>query len=523
LGGVQTMTIELSGHLGDPGTPLPHYWSRCVGAGRANEGLRAAWQEQLRTAVAGCGFRYVRFHGLFHDDMFVLRDGTYNFQYVNDLFDRLLDAGIRPFVELGFAPGELASRQATMFWWGAHGSPPNDYPAWADLVGATVRNWVARYGIDEVRQWYFEVWNEPNLYPFFTGTRTQYFELYKTTARAVKQVDPLLPVGGPATSNFVPDGRFDGELEDKSLHTTVTAEDLDALAWHPVWVDAFLDYCQREDLPVDFVSCHPYPTDWALDSHGQGGHYTRGVDATRTDLTTLRGIVDHGPFPAAEIHLTEWSSTPSPRDHTHDHLPAATFIAKTVLDSAGLVDSLSYWTFTDVFEESGAGETSFHGGFGLINYQGIAKPSFHAYRFLNALGDELLTRTPNGVVTRRAGKLAALAYHYPPEMPLSVPLSSPGRQLAEQTLGLGVPQPLEIELTGLAPGAPVTIETLGIGHGDPVTAWQRMGSPEPLSRQDIAALRAQAPSAETGHADEHGIFRLSRTIQPWNLVLVAER
>ncbi len=298
------------------GIALPHFWNVCVGAGRANEGLRAGWREHLKLSVGKCGFQYLRFHGLFHDDMFVYReaeDGTpvYNWQYIDDLFDFMLDTGIRPFVELGFCPKDLATETGTTMWWQGHGSPPNDYGKWCDLVEAFVRHCIARYGLEEVRQWYFEVWNEPNLGPFFRGTRTQYFELYKVTAETIKAIDPELPVGGPATSNFVPDARFDGEEEDTSKQTTFDVDDLDALDWKGVWVEEFLAFCAKEKLPVDFISTHPYPTDFALDGHGEVRGRSRGVDSTRQDLTWLRRVVDNSSYPDAEIHLTEWSSSPS--------------------------------------------------------------------------------------------------------------------------------------------------------------------------------------------------------------------
>jgi len=501
-----------------------------VGAGRANEGLRADWQEQLQTAVRDCGFRYLRFHGLFHDDMFVYRerDGVvfHNFQYVDILFDRMLELGIRPFVEFGFCPGDLATERGTVFWWKANGSPPKDYGKWAELVRATVLHWIERYGSQEVRSWYFEVWNEPNLDPFFRGTKSQYFELYKVTARVVKEIDANLRVGGPATSNFVPDARFEGEKEDLSCHRTVLeASDLDALDWRPVWLEEFLAFCQRERLPVDFVSCHPYPTDWALDAHGQSRKSTRGVQATPRDLALVRKIVDGSPFPNAEIHLTEWSSSASPRDFTHDFLQAATYIVKANLDSIGLVDSLSYWTFTDVFEEGGAGDTIFHGGFGMINLQGIVKPVFHAYRFLHALGDELLAREAAGVVTRsrETGRTTALAWHYPPEMPLSVPSSFDSRDKAYETLALGKPEALRIELAGLRPGAPLLVETLDRSHGNAMAAWEAMGKPT-LAREQTKLLRqaAEATRKEILAADASGRFALERRIEPWSVVLVKE-
>jgi xylan 1,4-beta-xylosidase len=439
----------------------------------------------------------------------------------------MLAAGIRPFVEFGFCPSELATVKGTIFWWKANGSPPNDYPAWGQLIDHTVRHWVERYGIEEVRQWYFEVWNEPNLHVFFKGTRTQYFELYRITAQTIKAIDPALRVGGPATSNFVPDARFSGDLEDPTCHAVVTkAKDLDSLDWRPAWVEDFLAWCAREKLPVDFVSTHPYPTDWALDDLGTGANYTRSVDSTRRDLTLLRQIINASAYPQAQIHLTEWSSSPSPRDFTHDYPQAATFIIKANLESIGLVDSLSYWTFTDVFEESGAGPTPLHGGFGMINYQGIPKPSFHAYRLLNTLGDELLKTAPGGVVTRHrsSGKIAALVYHYPAEVPQAVPTSGGTRDLADATMAQGTPENMTLELTGLAPHAPLLIETLGVGHGDVLSAWRALGEPTHFTTKITANLLAQAHATgkETLTADAQGRCTLQRTLAPWTVLSVRE-
>ncbi|WP_217574377.1 beta-xylosidase [Streptomyces sp. GbtcB7] len=526
------MTISLHADAHATGTELTHFWSACVGAGRAAEGLRAGWQEHLRLVRDAAGFRYVRFHGLFHDDMFVYRKGAdgqpiLNFQYVDDVFDRMLQAGVRPFVELGFSPGDLAREKATTFWWGAHGSPPTDLGQWAELITAIAEHWVHRYGLDEVRSWYFEVWNEPNLNPFFRGARSEYFDLYAVSVTALKAIDAQLRVGGPATSNFVPDGRFAGEHEDTSQHAVVAeAKDLDSLDWQPVWVADFLEFCHSRSLPVDFVSCHPYPTDWALDGHGNTQQHTRASDATTRDLRTLRALVDASPYPDAEIHLTEWNSSPSPRDHTHDHLQAATFVVKANLESIGLTESLCYWAFTDVFEEGGAGDTVFHGGFGMITYQGVPKPSFHAYRMLNQLGDELLIQTEGAAVTRHraSGSLSALAYHYPAEVTQAPPGSFDGRSVAQDVLATGSPRRLRIELTGLSPRSSVTIETLDAEQGNAIAAWHAMGAPEPPTREQTVLLRkaGHAVGQRVQLADDEGRFLFDEEIPSWSVVLIRQ-
>ncbi|MFJ4413366.1 beta-xylosidase [Streptomyces sp. NPDC088925] len=523
--------ISVSGHASAAATPLPHYWSRVVGAGRANEGLRADWQRQLTEAKREAGFEYIRFHGLFHDDMFVYterEDGTpvYNFQYVDALFDFLLDLGVRPFVEFGFSPSALARETNTVFWWRANGAPPVDQGKWGELITRVTEHWIARYGAEEVRTWYFEVWNEANLWGFFHGTRSEYFELYRTTARAVKAVDPALRVGGPATSNFVPDARFDGESENVDARVVVGDEDIDTYDWRPVWFDSFLAYCAEEGLPVDFVSTHPYPTDWALDEHGQGQKLTRGKDATPVDLALLRDLVAKSAYPDAEIHLTEWSSSSSPRDHTHDTLPAATYVTRSILHSLDTVHSLSYWTFTDVFEEGGAGDELFHGGFGMITLPGIPKPTFHAYRMLHRLGDELLGRGEDHVLTREAasGRLTALAYHYPVEEPRSVPASFDSRDLAEATEAKGTPRTLAIELEGVAPGAPFQVEILDSAHGNAIGAWRALGSPEAPTREQLAHIDrlARATDVRTVRAGADGVLRYEVTLAPWSLALVQQ-
>ena len=323
-------------------TDLRHVWNACVGAGRANEALRADWQAHFREAVDVLGARFVRFHGVFHDDMFVYRvaDGggfgpptplpepVYTFAYVDKVFDAVLATGARPFVELGFLPRELATQTETVFWWKAHCSPPQDMWRWVELVTTTVRHWIERYGIDEVRRWRFEVWNEPNLVPhFWTGTRTQYFELYEATARALKDIDAGLRVGGPSTSVFVPDARYAGETQDRSAEVaTAEATDPDALDWQPVWIHEFVDWCATRDVPVDFLSTHLYPTDYAFGADGAGATHPA---ARRCDLRRPgRDARDHrrGPVPgrrAAHLRVVELAVQPRPdarhalRRHLH--------------------------------------------------------------------------------------------------------------------------------------------------------------------------------------------------------------
>ncbi|HSY72352.1 MAG TPA: hypothetical protein VK798_08905 [Alloacidobacterium sp.] len=521
--------IHLTANAKGSSKPLIHFWSKVVGAGRANEGLRSTWQEELEMGRKYDGFQYVRFHGIFQDDMFVYREDEhgnpiYNFQYVDDLYDRMLAKGVRPFVELSFSPEPLSPVHNTTFWWRADGSPPSDYTKWGNLVQAFVKHCIDRYGIDEVRQWYFEVWNEPNLYQSFFrgGSQEKYFELYKITAQTIKTIDSQLRIGGPATSNF----NMDGDAIKKAQATGKPFDPL-SIPWRPVWIEDFLRYCHDNNLPVDFVSTHPYPQDFAIDEPGRpkGKGFRRSIDSTRDDLHTMRKMIDASPYPKAEIHLTEWNSSPSPVDHSHDSLAAATFVAKTNLESIGLVDSLSYWTFTDVFEENRKTDSIFHGGFGLINYQEIPKPAFHAYRFMNELGDELLAQTPGGVVSRdsKTGYITAVFYNYPPEIKVSLPVSDT-LAAADQIDNSGSARDLAFNVDHLPANASFLIETLDKEHGDAVAAWEAMGEPEPPNREQTAALEKLASDTKKQivRADEEGRLHVNLKLAAWSVVLVKQ-
>lgn len=519
-----------------PGTVYKHFWNTCVGAGRAFEGLRADWQEQLARAVEDCGSRYIRFHGLLCDemDLFHREDGnvSYHYAYIDMLFDKLLQIGIRPFVELGFMPEDLASGCDTQFWWKGNVTPPKDYNLWAQMLSALVSHWLERYGEAEVSNWYFEIWNEPNLHAFWTGTKSQYFHLYEVSVKAIKAVCPSLRVGGPATSNFVPDERFDGETEDFGKHKTHLTDDLQTLDWKGVWMQDFLNFCSDRKLPLDFISTHPYPTDFALDGQQAAMDSpvlkgrSRYSGSTKDDLLWIRNLLATRNYPNVEVHLTEWSSSPTSRDYSHDYLPAATYIIKSNLECIGLTDSLSYWVFTDIFEEEDPGPEAFHGGFGLLTTHGIRKPSYHAYRFLNQLGHELLQQTSHYTLTKdEAGRLKGIFYHYPEEMKAAVPIATyPAHEKAEEIQAVGTPFSLQLLLTGNRPYTRFSLETLDAVHGNVTTLWKEYGYPQNLTREQQQSLSEYAGTLAKKElqADGDGTLHLDLTLSPWSIHFLSE-
>lgn len=509
------------------GRMIAHTWSTCVGAGRAGEGLRSQWREQLKTAVKECGFKYIRFHGLLAEDMFPvnIKNGRvqYNWYYIDEVYDYLYEVGIRPIVELGFMPSDFASGTDTCFWWKGNITPPKDDELWRQMIYELTLHFVERYGLEEVLYWYFEVWNEPNLGGFWSGSKSEYFHLYKISVEAIKSVHKDLKVGGPATSNFVPDDRFDSEVEDVSKHKTHSIEDIDQLDWRGVWIEDFLDYCSDNGLPIDFISTHPYPTDFALDSQKCGKSRSRKIDAVYEDISWLQNVISESDYKDAEIHLSEWSSSPSSRDYSHDCLAEAAYIIKTNLRCSGMIDSLSYWVFTDVFEEGGGGPEPFHGGFGLINMHGIKKPSYYAYKMLNALGNQELGRDENYIVTKdQGGQVKVLLYHYPEEMIKTIPIVYYGDVTPiDEVLNMGSTNRVEFNLENLQSNTKFNLELLG-SHNNPFAIWREMGMPNNLRKEQEKELKRLKLDKRSFYADEYGTLNFTLDLKPWEVAFLEE-
>jgi xylan 1,4-beta-xylosidase len=446
--------------------PLNTMFNECVGAGRANEGLRADWQQQLAYVKKECGFRYIRFHGLLTDDMGVYREDRngkpeYNYMYVDALFDYLLSISIKPFVELGFMPNALVSGKETIFWWKGNVTPPKDHDKWAALIKNIVQHWTDRYGEEEVKTWYFEVWNEPNLKPgFWTGTMEDYFKLYKYSVQAVKSVNTAYKVGGPGTAGAA-------------------------------WETEMIDFCVKNNLPIDFISTHSYGVNQGyLDEFGISGTILAPQEfAVSGDVLQSRKEIADSPKPNLELHYTEWSASYTPADPIHDSYHEAAYVLQKLKQVGNAAQSMSYWVFTDIFEESAPRFTPFHGGFGMLNTQGINKSVFYAYQFLNKLGKTELVNDDkmSWACKDEKGNIQVLAYDFTH--------THPGDSVNNQVYYIrDLPSndkgKLKVNITGV-PDGNYSLEIYKVGYrcNDAYTTYYDLGRPNQLTKQQVEQIK----------------------------------
>ena len=480
--------------------PLDTTFKQCVGAGRANEGLRADWQRQLAYVHKECGFTYIRMHGIFCDDMGVYREDKqgrpeYNWQYIDELYDYLHSIGMKPFVELSFTPGAMASGRQTIFWWRGNVTQPRDPGKWEGLIRAFVAHLKERYGDDEVRTWYFEVWNEPNLSGFFAGTQQDYFNLYAVTARAIKSVSADYKVGGPATAGCA-------------------------------WVPEFIHFCDTNHTPVDFISTHTYGVESGfLDEHGDTGTVlSQNPNSIFGEVRQVRQQIAESAMPQMELHFTEWSTSYTPSDPVHDSYHSAAYILDKLKKCGDAAQSMSYWTFTDIFEEAGPRWEAFHGGFGLINYEDINKPSFYAYQFLNRLGPtELKNSDPSSwICADKSGGVQALVWDFTN--------THPGKNVHNQVfykqdLPSRPKNKVTLNLSHLSSGK-YTLEIYKVGYrvNDAYDTYRDLGSPAQLTKAQVAEIKIKNNGAPLSNATvtvgKDGVFQQEFDLRENDVVLL---
>jgi len=456
-----------------------HYWEHTAGSGNARLALRADWQKQLTRCHTELGFRHVRFHALLSNSLGTLvREENkliYSFFNTDRIMDFLLSIGMRPFIELSFMPEALASGSQTVFHYRGNVTQPADYGQWGTLIRKLARHWVERYGVAEVRQWFFEVWNEPNLSSFWKGSQQDYFRLYRTSALALKRVDAALRVGGPATADNQ-------------------------------WVTPFLNYCRRHRVPVDFVTTHHYPTDAfgkaSTDTVTQLQHFQR--EAMKKKTAGVRR--EAGSLP---LYYTEWNCSSNPRDPLHDEPFAAAFATRMIMDADGLMEGYSFWTFSDIFEENYFPSVPYHGGFGLLNLYGVPKPVYRAFQLLHRLGEKRLdvegrhSTVDVWVVTKEGGATILMTN-------LAMPRHAIQTELVEIMLA-GAPLPRRSWM-----------ERIDNEHANPRRDWGAMGKPEYLSPRDVERLEnaSRVGKEEIPWRREGGAVYFSAELPPQSLAAI---
>ena len=488
LGGSPALAAPASGgaqvlvDLTQPTSPFPHSWERAVGGDWAKQALRRDYQDQLFACHDELGIESLRFHGVLNTSMSTyfptvngrprnpaFSDNDYSFFNVCQIYDALVDRGMHPYVELSSMPASLQSAAPpfNIFLYDFNQMEPSDYALWGKVVGDFARHMVDRYGLSEVRRWPFEVWNEPNLFVFFSGDQQAYFKLYQHAAEAIKSVDASLQVGGPATSA--------GQISFGPPRSPGVQ-----------YYREFMQWATANHVPVDFGSAHGYETDTGAGPEGPASFFKQN----RADTPA-----------GTPLYISETNASANLGDTLLDQSAAAASFLRTIIESTGIADALSYWAFSDIFEEEGQGDKPFYGGFGLQTIHGVKKPAYRLLQILHELGERRVPMALSGlpatvggvaVTGSERGGVDILFYNH-----------------ALATGDGSAPKPAQpatftVTVSGLPAGSQARIRLIDADHANPYREWAEMGSPQYPTRQQLREIAA-ASELENRHLQmEHG-------------------
>lgn len=460
-------------------TTLLHTWRTIIGVGRAKELLYHNVQSMLRQLQEDIGFRYIRFHGIFSDDMLVCRmekDGSLRFSFaqVDEALDFILSIGLKPVIQFSFMPSAIAQNpEHTIFASPFTISPPRNMNDWNLLVSHFLYHIQSRYGQEEIRTWLYTPWNEPDTSPEMFGfDKAEYFyELYENTYRTVKAFDSQLILGSPSLFPLTP-----ASYE---------------------WMEQYLAFTKAHDCPPEFINVHYYSDNFHQippeeSTFATPSTYNEDPYHFSKFITRLQCFLDTKELGHLPLYISEWNLTVSHRSLINDTCFKGCYLAKNYTENYDRVGAIGYWCLTDFLEEYQAADQLFHGGLGLFTSNGIKKPPYYAMQFLSQLGDTLIDSGEGYFITKKGRQVIALFYNYQHYNPLFV----------EEGLGLSLtnrngvfpnPRHLEIDLTltSLESGHYRVRETiLNQNHGSCFDSWTSMGAPE-LSRTDVDWLRQE--------------------------------
>ncbi len=500
-------------------TPTDYSWQFGIGNDHAFQFHRKDVCEYAKLAHDELGIKYIRFHGILDDDMLCFQrlwDYRYfrgifhckniheiNFKQVADVYDNVLSCGMKPFVEISFMPSALAKGKKTGIRYLNNITKPKNLSKWADFIKLFITFLLDRYGKEEVESWYFEIWNEPDLSIFFKGKQNDYFKLYEATVRAIKSIDDKMRVGGPSSSACL-------------------------------WIEDFKEYCDKKSLPYDFISTHHYPGDAFGNTFGAKDAFKmlkiarnsakNDVDLSDTltemffhpevyktwDKGVLKKLDEKLYKQAGEkpLFVTEWNSMAVFASPVHDSKFSSAFIIKTCMDLDNKFNGYMFWCLSDVYEEQFMLGKPFHGGFGLINNNGIPKPSFYAFKILSKLYDKrLLIKDKN-------------------ENEIEYALFTNGDDLQiliwnqDQDFYKREKYPLELSIDYEASSA--SIEFINDDKCNPKKEWEKLGKPSLLNKKQVEEIKEKSKlkEEEIEYSSENGMTSLKLVLTTNDVALI---
>lgn len=359
-------------------------WDKIINMGNIDSLLNYDVQNQLLMMQKEIGFTYVRIYNIFMQDMYdekISGDNKYNFSRIDRGLDFLVEHQLKPYIELAFKPTDVNYTINSSVGERYNEIIFHDQDSYVEVMKEFASHIANRYGVDEIENWYFELWKDDRLN--MLDANGWYFECFEIGYRALKKISSKIKVGG---AGF-------------------------ALGYDKYQYSALIQNWKKREIKPDFISVYSYSY---LLLQQEGVYFgKRSLDNSfvKNQLELFKDVLKTEDFVPDELHITEWNFTISNRNCINDSCAQGAYIVKTCIESIGEADMMGYWHGSDLHTEYYDSGAVLYGDNGLLTRDGIKKPSFYAFHFLKFLKKGLLGKTENALLTTDGRGVYTIACH----------------------------------------------------------------------------------------------------------------
>lgn len=460
-------------------TMINRNYNKIINIGYANDLLESLLQEHIVLLRNDIKFEYARFWGIFNEDMNIENsNGEYNFYKIDKILDFIIGCGMKPFIDLMPKAKRISKNIVEFVEFENKSVKLKRSEEWGRLIHKFIVHCINKYGREEVENWYFDISRSENI-SICKNEKDKnllYCETFKIIYSRIKEIIPNAKVGGPG-GNFT-----------KSS----------ALEFFKEW--------RRFDIKPDFISLYIYPYTALVRSGTRVAQASSERDYLLNKLNKMNKVTKELGFSTHEIIISEWNSTVSDRNYINDSAWKASYIVKNVIDSVNKADKIGYRIASDVSSEYLDTNLLLQGGTGLISKNGIKKPAFYAFSFLEKMSTNLVDKGENYIITKNSNNSFSMICHNYKQFNNSYLLNSEENVSINQLEDIYEDEKnlnISFSIKNINKGRyRVKSFILNEKHGSILNEWIELGSDNHLRADEIDYLKSiTKPKLEIEHID----------------------
>lgn len=355
--------------------------SKAISIGDGYLLLQSEAQHQVEKIQKQTGVKYARIWNILSREYCFSEKEGYNFRRLDQVLDFLLDHHMKPYLEVGSKPSLFMYTPERSINTEKSKMDSYDFKTFSEITRELCVHLVNRYGVEELETWYFEYWNDPSLN--ITEPDGEYYQRFDLLYQTMKNYSEEISVGG---AGFI-----------------LGYETLVCKKIFPIW--------KAREIHPDFLSVCSFQYIALVEDGGRLGRKSIDSEYMLNQIEIMKNVMEETGFQIPEFHIDEWNFTISNRNVLNDSCEQGAYILKNCIEMNGAVDMMAYWHALDLYSDYYDTDTVLNGDSGLISRDGICKPSFYAFQFMNRLLPKVLEKNDHAIVTTNGRNRYVIACH----------------------------------------------------------------------------------------------------------------